>query len=47
MAIFRIHFASGEKHDIEAPTPKAAGEHAASRNLGHIIKIKRVKEKSP
>lgn len=46
MTTFRVHLASGAKIDIDAETPAAAGKIAADRQLGHIAKIKRVKESS-
>ena len=44
MITFRIHFASGDKFDVEAETAAEARKKAGLRNAGIITKIKRVKD---
>ena len=46
MTTFRIHFASGDKFDVDAETVAEARKKAALGNAGIVTKIKRVKETS-
>jgi hypothetical protein len=44
MTTFRIHFASGDKFDVDAETPAEAGKKALAIRSEVIVKIKQVKE---